>query len=160
MLRTVRRRARRPAETLSIIGIGDWAFRRGQRYGTLICDPERRHVVALLPDPESGTVEAWLSAHPEIALLARDRGGCYGEAVGSPASSAALESGRPAGDMSNPRWGTRQGTLCTPPHAADDDRVGQLSKAEAVTVATIEAAILALDEASSRLSDFYSMIRE
>ncbi|CAO4167578.1 Transposase IS204/IS1001/IS1096/IS1165 DDE domain-containing protein [Methylorubrum aminovorans] len=81
MLRTVRRRAQRPAETLNVIGIDDWAFRRGHRYGTLICDLERRRVVALLPDRESGTVEAWLSAHPEIAVLARDRGGCYGEAA-------------------------------------------------------------------------------
>lgn len=81
MLRTVRRRAQRPTEPLNVIGIDDWAFRRGQRYGTLICDLERRRVIALLPDRESGTVEAWLSAHPEIAFLARDRGGCYGEAA-------------------------------------------------------------------------------
>ena len=39
-----------------------------------------RRVVALLPDRESGTVEAWLSAHSEIAAAARDRGG-YGEAA-------------------------------------------------------------------------------
>lgn len=81
MLRTVRRRAQRPTEPLNVIGIDDWAFRRGHRYGTLICDLERRRVVALLPDRESGTVEAWLSAHPEIAVLARDRGGGYGEAA-------------------------------------------------------------------------------
>ena len=81
MLRTVRRRARRPAEILTVIGIDDWAFRCGQRYGTLICDLERQRVVALLPDRESGTVEAWLTAHPEIAVLARDRGGGYGEAA-------------------------------------------------------------------------------
>ncbi|MEE7479141.1 ISL3 family transposase [Methylobacterium hispanicum] len=81
MLRTVRRRAQRPTEPLNVIGIDDWAFRRGHRYGTLICDLERRRVIALLPDRESGTVEAWLSAHPEIAILARDRGGCYGEAA-------------------------------------------------------------------------------
>ena len=48
MLRTVRRRAQRPAETLNMIGIDDWAFRRGHRYGTLICDLERRCVVAHL----------------------------------------------------------------------------------------------------------------
>jgi transposase len=81
MLRTVRRRAQRPAEPLNVVGIDDSAFRRGQRYGTLICDLERRRVVALLSDRESGTVEAWLSAHPEITILARDRGGCYGEAA-------------------------------------------------------------------------------
>ena len=81
MLRTVRRRAQRPAEPLNVIGIDDWAFRRGQRYGTLVCDLERRRVAALLPDRESGTVEAWLSAHPEITILARDRGGCDSEAA-------------------------------------------------------------------------------
>lgn len=81
MLRTLRRRAQRPAEPLSAIGIDDWAFRRRQRYGTLVYDLERRRVVALLPDRESGTVEAWLSVHPEIAVLARDRGGGYGEAA-------------------------------------------------------------------------------
>ncbi|NEU14257.1 ISL3 family transposase [Methylobacterium sp. BTF04] len=81
LLRTVRRRAVRPAERPSVVGIDDWAFRRGQRYGTLVCDLERRRVVALLPDRESGTIEAWLAAHPEITLVARDRGGCYGEAT-------------------------------------------------------------------------------
>ena len=81
MLRTVRRRAHRPTEPLNVIGIDDWALRRGHRYGTLICDLERRRVIAHLPDRESGTVEAWLSAHPDIAVLARDRGGCYGEAA-------------------------------------------------------------------------------
>ena len=63
------------------IGIDDWAFGRGQRYGTLVCDLERRRVIALLPDRESGAVEAWLAAHPEITVVVRDRGGCYGEAT-------------------------------------------------------------------------------
>lgn len=58
ILRTMRRRAQRPAEPLSVIGIADWAFRRGHCYGTPICDLERRRVVALLPVHESGTVEA------------------------------------------------------------------------------------------------------
>ncbi len=48
-----------------MIGIDDWAFRRGRRYGTIIVDLERRRPLALLPDRESGTVEAWLSTHPE-----------------------------------------------------------------------------------------------
>ena len=41
-----------------VIGIDDWAWRKGQRYVTLICDLERRRVIDLLPDLEPATVEA------------------------------------------------------------------------------------------------------
>lgn len=81
MLRVVRRRAQRPTEKPAVIGIDDWVYKRGQRYGTLVCDLERRRVVTLLPDRESGTVETWLAQNLEIAVVARDRGGGYGEAV-------------------------------------------------------------------------------
>jgi transposase len=56
-----------------IIGIDDWAWRKGQRYGTLIWDLERRRVIDLLPDREPATVEAWLRAHPQVEVVARDR---------------------------------------------------------------------------------------
>jgi transposase len=81
LLRVVRRRARRREEAPRVVGIDDWAFRRNHRYGTLVCDLERREVVALLPDREIPTVEAWLAAHPGIEILSRDRGGGYGEAA-------------------------------------------------------------------------------
>ena len=58
-----------------VIGIDDWAWRRNQRYGTLICDLERRRTIALLPDRDPATAEAWLSEQQQIALIARDRGG-------------------------------------------------------------------------------------
>ena len=38
-------------------------------------------MVTLLPDREPATAQAWLSAHPTIAIVARDRGGGYGEAA-------------------------------------------------------------------------------
>ena len=81
LLRVVRRRARASVGPLSVIGIDDWAFRRNHRYGTIVCDLERRRVVALLPDRERATIEAWLGAHPEIEVVSRDRGGGYGEAA-------------------------------------------------------------------------------
>ena len=81
LLRVVRRRARADVGRLSVIGIDDWAFRRNHRYGTIVCDLERRRVVALLPDRERATIEAWLGAHPEIEVVSRDRGGGYGEAA-------------------------------------------------------------------------------
>jgi len=81
LLRVVRRRAATPAEPLVIAGIDDWAFRRNHRYGTIVCDLERRRIVALLPSRETATVQAWLSEHPGIKVVSRDRGGGYGEAA-------------------------------------------------------------------------------
>jgi transposase len=81
LLRVVRRRGRSPVVPPNVIGIDDWAWRRNQRYGTLICDLERRRTVALLPDREPATAEAWLSDQPQISVIARDRGGGYAVAA-------------------------------------------------------------------------------
>jgi transposase len=77
----VRRRSRPPADPLKVIGIDDWAWRRNHRYASIICNLERRRIVTLLPDREPATAQAWLAAHPTIAIVARDRGGGYGEAA-------------------------------------------------------------------------------
>ena len=81
LLRVVRRRHRPPADPLKVVGIDDWAWRRNHRYASIICNLERRRVVTLLPDREPATARAWLAAHPTIAIVARDRGGGYGEAA-------------------------------------------------------------------------------
>jgi transposase len=81
LLRIVRRRSCPRTEPLTVAGIDDWAFRRNHRYGTIVCDLERRRIVALLPDREIATVRAWLSEHPGIRIISRDRGGGYGEAA-------------------------------------------------------------------------------
>jgi transposase len=81
LLRVVRRRTRPRTGPLIVAGIDDWAFRKNHRYGTIVCDLERRRIVTLLPDREIATVRAWLSDHPEIKVVSRDRGGGYGEAA-------------------------------------------------------------------------------
>ncbi len=58
LLRAVRGHAAADSSRLHIVGIDDWAWKRGQRYGSIICDLERRRVVDLLPDREPATVEA------------------------------------------------------------------------------------------------------
>ena len=80
-LRSVRTAMKPPASAPRVIGIDDWAWRRGQRYGTVICDLERRQIIDLLPDREPATVEAWLRKQPQIEVVARDRNGGYGGAV-------------------------------------------------------------------------------
>src|ERR1700730_10835730 len=80
LLRVVRRRSRQPTDP-RVIGIDDWAWRRNHRYASIICNLERRRIVTLLPDREPAPAQAWLAAHPTIAIVARDRGGGYGEAA-------------------------------------------------------------------------------
>ena len=80
-LRSIRNTTKAANSELRAIGIDDWAWRKGQRYGTLICDLERHQVIDLLPDREPATVEAWLRARPGIEVVARDRNGGYCGAV-------------------------------------------------------------------------------
>ncbi len=81
LLRVVCRRIADQNDELTVIGIDDFAFRRGQTYGTIVCDLERRKSVTLLPDRALDTSRAWLAGHQSISIVARDRGGGYGEAI-------------------------------------------------------------------------------
>ena len=89
LLRVVRRRIGDQNEDLKVIGIDDFAFRRGQTYGTIVCDLERRRPVILLPDRALDTSRIWLAEHPSISIVARDRGGGYGEAIAKALPDAA-----------------------------------------------------------------------
>ncbi len=71
LLRVVRRHAQPRPEPLAAIGIDDWAYRRNHRYGTIVCDLERRRVVALLPDREVTTAEAWLRQYLSTSTNSR-----------------------------------------------------------------------------------------
>lgn len=80
-LRTVRRYDRPPPTPPSVIGIDDWAWRRNHRYGTIICDLERRKTIALLSDREPSTAKVWLVAQPQIEIVARESGGGCAQAA-------------------------------------------------------------------------------
>ncbi|KAA0110058.1 ISL3 family transposase [Methylobacterium sp. P1-11] len=61
-----------PKRSPRVLGIDDWAWRRGQRYGTILVDLERRRVVDLLPDREAAILASWLHQHPGAEIVARD----------------------------------------------------------------------------------------
>ena len=77
LLRLVRRRGSPAFLPPRAIGIDDWAWKPNARYGTLICDLERRCTISLLPDREPATSQAWLAAQPQVEFVTRDRGGAY-----------------------------------------------------------------------------------
>ncbi len=56
------------------LGVDDWAWRKGQNYGTILVDLERHRVVDLLPDRTAESFERWLRQHPTIEVVSRDRG--------------------------------------------------------------------------------------
>jgi transposase len=86
LLRRVKNAPDEPAPPPRYVGIDDWAFRKGQRYGTLVVDLERGRVIDLLPDREAATVEKWLRQHPGVAVISRDRAAAYaqGASAGAP----------------------------------------------------------------------------
>lgn len=79
LLRTIRRSPLPPIEPPRSIGIDDWAWRTGHRYGTFICDLERHHVIDLLPDRNATSVADWLKRYPSIEVISRDRSDIYAQ---------------------------------------------------------------------------------
>ena len=77
LLRRLRTVACPPPKSVRILGVDDWAWKKGQTYGTLLVDLELRKPIELLPDRKEATLEAWLRTHPEIEVVSRDRGGEY-----------------------------------------------------------------------------------
>jgi transposase len=72
--------------TVCVLGVDDWAWRKGQSYGTLLCDLEQHRLVDLLPERSAETLARWLIDHPCVNIISRDRG-CYyaqGAKLGAP----------------------------------------------------------------------------
>src|SRR5262245_7766668 len=81
LLRRVRGLATPAAPPPCAVGIDDWAKRKGHTYGTIVVDLDRHCPVDLLEDRTAETVAAWLQAHPEVTVVARDRAEAYTSGV-------------------------------------------------------------------------------
>jgi len=70
------------------LGIDDFSFRRGCRFGTILVNLESRRVVDLLSDRKAETSAAWMRQHPDLMAVSRDRGGDYASAAAAGAPQA------------------------------------------------------------------------
>ncbi len=71
-----------------VVGIDDWSWKRGLRYGTLICNLEDNRPIDVLPDRSVQTISAWFEEHPSVEIVSRDRSSEYAAAISKGAPQA------------------------------------------------------------------------
>jgi transposase len=81
LLRLVRAVPDRRVVTPRVLGVDEFALRRGRRYGTILVDVEAHRVVDLLEDPSSDALVDWMDHHPGTKMICRDRDGVYASAA-------------------------------------------------------------------------------
>ena len=95
------------APPLRVVGVDDFAIRRGQHYGTLLIDCETGAPLDLIEGRDAQPLADWLAARPGVEIICRDRVGSYAEGVRT--GGAARGPGRgPVPPVEEPRGGRRE----------------------------------------------------
>src|SRR5260370_22839783 len=79
LIRRVKTRWFALPRVIRVLGVDDWAWCKGQNFGTILVDLERSQVVDLLPTRSAKALSEGLAKHPEVMVVSRDRQGSYAE---------------------------------------------------------------------------------
>jgi transposase len=73
-----------------VLGVDDFAFKKGSTYGTILVDLEEHKVVDLLPERSQGSLVGWFESHPAsgVEVATRDRSNIYREGLAKGAPKA------------------------------------------------------------------------
>ncbi|MEU9992538.1 ISL3 family transposase [Streptomyces sp. NPDC048045] len=77
-----------PSGLVRVLGVDDFALRKGDSYASLLVDLEARRVLDALPGRDAEPLASWLAGHPEIEVICRDRAGTYAEGARTGAPQA------------------------------------------------------------------------
>jgi len=88
LLRRMRTYSYTPPASVPILGIDDWAWKKGATYGAILVDLKLHKPIELLPDRTAETAEAWLRTHPEVEVVSRDRACSFADAANKGAPQA------------------------------------------------------------------------